>query len=183
MLNNNKITDCYLLPVLCIRTHTTVVFVYLPSASRCWACSVPAWCCAGGVTTPRTSCWSQPTATHEGGRPPPEHSRNQKASHDMSTVDSRCSYIITRAHLAQFMIQQWTLVMWFFCFEGETSYLLTCFVSYCYIRCSCFFSPYIYWNIYSSQKLLIIGVDAELYYFLCCLIKLPREDYEKSFGA
>lgn len=37
------------------------------SPIRCWACSVPAWCCAGGLTTRHTSCWSQPIAMHERG--------------------------------------------------------------------------------------------------------------------
>lgn len=44
--------------------------------------------------TQRTSCWSQPTAMHEGRSSPNEALRKSKgASPDMSTVDFSCSYI------------------------------------------------------------------------------------------
>lgn len=46
--------------------HLLLLCSSLPSLCRCWACSAPAWCCAGEVTTRHTSCWSPPTATHEG---------------------------------------------------------------------------------------------------------------------
>lgn len=76
-----KIDFTALIPVLC--------------ACRCWACSVLAWCCAGGATTRLTSCWSQPTAMHEEcSQPANKALRNSTgASPDMSTVDISCSYI------------------------------------------------------------------------------------------
>lgn len=53
---------------------------FLLSACRCWACSVPAWCCAGGVMTQPTSCWSQPTVTHEGRRRAKQSTQKMKRS-------------------------------------------------------------------------------------------------------
>lgn len=56
-------------------------FIPVLCVCRCWECSVPAWCCAGGVMTQRMSCWSQQIAMHEGCSQSAKHSENQKERH------------------------------------------------------------------------------------------------------
>lgn len=60
----------------------------------------------------------------------------------MSTVDFSCSYISSSTPCTiHDKVANTDDVVWVGVggFKGETSYLLTCFVSYCYFKCSFFF--------------------------------------------
>lgn len=130
---------------------------------RCWACSAPAWCCAGGLMTRRTSCWSRPTATRERGCSHPKGSTQnppKAASLDESTVDFCCSWTTSDTPCTLHdRITNTAHVVWVEGgFRGNSCYLLTCFTNYCYFQCS-FFHENICGSQISTWLINIIQVE------------------------